>query len=43
MSFFSLFLFSSIKSEDRRVEQVLPREGGLVPLGVGRWQYINVN
>jgi hypothetical protein len=31
-----LFFFSSIKSENRRVKQVL--SGGLVPVGGGRWQ-----
>jgi hypothetical protein len=32
---FILFLFSSTKSENRRVEQVLPRGEGLVPVAEG--------
>jgi hypothetical protein len=39
--FFPVFFFSSTKSENRRVEQVLPgvRWGrGLVPVKKGRWQ-----
>jgi hypothetical protein len=36
MSLFFFFCFSYTKSENRRVEQVLPGRGGLVPLGRGR-------
>jgi hypothetical protein len=35
MSCFSFYLFSSAKSENRRVEQA--ERGGLAPVGGGRW------
>jgi hypothetical protein len=37
MSDFSFFFFFT-KLESRRAEQVLPRVGGLVTEGKGRWQ-----
>jgi hypothetical protein len=33
-SFFIFYLLSSIKLENKREEQILPREGGLAPVGV---------
>jgi hypothetical protein len=38
MSLFSLFLFSSIKSGNRRTEQILQGLGGLAPVGGDRCQ-----
>jgi hypothetical protein len=37
MSCFSFYLFSSTKSENRRVEQVLHWWGGVAPVGVESW------